>query len=589
MYKPRAILNTFSLLRKVFAANFVGFSLLTVGMVIVSLLEGIGLLAIYPVIQIATKSDIAADNPIAEAFATFSSFTGIELTLPNALLILLSIIVTKFVIVFVTTVANGYVFVKIVEHLRLRLFRSVVKAKVSALHERSTGVYANAVGEVSTNYINAMKSAFAIFSRLFQMAVYSSAALLVSWELTVAVLASVTVIALVLFPTGSIIRRSSYQRTEAMNSLTALFVDVLQAIKPLKAMAREVLTITVVGHQLRLYSKAHMNEIVAATIRYHLPEVLLFGAIIGGFYLSTEILNQGLEEIGVLLIIFVRMTSEFNVVLSKIQSVLAFEGSVQLIDEMLEKNESDREHFHKGVAAQFERSIDYKNVQICHSKTIIFDDLSLTLLSNRFYILNGPSGSGKTTLVDSLVGMLKPSSGQILIDGLSLDDIDLRSWREKIGYVPQDPFLFNDSVASNIAMFDNDISEDDIRSALRLAEADAFVDALPDGLQTTAGDRGMRFSGGQRQRLAIARALVRRPRILILDEATSALDPENERAIGETLQRLAENLTIVAITHQNNLRPFASHLLTVTPTGQGSHIAETALAASHGGENERSS
>jgi ATP-binding cassette subfamily C protein len=155
-------------------------------------------------------------------------------------------------------------------------------------------------------------------------------------------------------------------------------------------------------------------------------------------------------------------------------------------------------------------------------------------------------------MLDLIVGLLQPTAGRILVDGVPLNDIDLRTWRRQIGYVPQESLIVDDSIAQNLALGE-DISEEEIRDALRGADALEFVEAMPEGIYTRVDERGSRLSGGQRQRLAIARALIRKPRLLVLDEATSNLDPDAQTAVLETVVHLKGHLGVVAVAHQERL------------------------------------
>ena len=174
----------------------------------------------------------------------------------------------------------------------------------------------------------------------------------------------------------------------------------------------------------------------------------------------------------------------------------------------------------------------------------------MTLPAGAFIAVIGSSGAGKTTVADLIIGLLRPQRGDVWIDDLPLGDIDASAWRRMIGYVPQETFLFHDTVMANVTLGEPGISRADVETALRRAEAREFVAALPDGVDTVVGERGARLSGGQRQRIAIARALVRNPALLILDEATTALDPETEAGIVATVKRLTGRLTVLSISHQ---------------------------------------
>jgi ABC-type multidrug transport system fused ATPase/permease subunit len=162
----------------------------------------------------------------------------------------------------------------------------------------------------------------------------------------------------------------------------------------------------------------------------------------------------------------------------------------------------------------------------------------------------GESGCGKSTLLDMLMGFNMIEKGDVLIDGVPLEDYDQSSYRQRIGYVPQDAVLFNMSIRDNILWAQDDATDETFAEALRLANAQMFIDEFPDGVDTLAGDRGVRLSGGQIQRIALARAILRRPELLILDEATSALDSQSETLIQDAIAEIARDTTIIVVAHR---------------------------------------
>jgi ATP-binding cassette subfamily B protein len=162
----------------------------------------------------------------------------------------------------------------------------------------------------------------------------------------------------------------------------------------------------------------------------------------------------------------------------------------------------------------------------------------------------GESGSGKTTLANLVMGLYSLEAGEITIDGLPLTEINLKDLRRRIGFVPQDPIVFDGTVASNIRLGSEKATDEDLIMVAKMASAHEFIEALPGGYDYPVGERGSRLSGGQRQRIALARALLRKPSLLILDEATSALDEDNERAAERTLLKLKGNATILVIAHR---------------------------------------
>ncbi len=199
--------------------------------------------------------------------------------------------------------------------------------------------------------------------------------------------------------------------------------------------------------------------------------------------------------------------------------------------------------------------------------TWVLRDLTCTIAARQTTAIVGPSGAGKSTLADCLMGLLVPEQGTVLVDGTPVHTYGSAAWRQRIGYVPQETFLFHDTVRANLLWARPEASESELLLALRLAAAEEFVTGLPQGLGTVLGDRGVRLSGGERQRLALARALVRRPALLMLDEATSALDMANEQRIHQALTTLHGQLTIVLIAHRLSTVRMADRII-VLDAGQ---------------------
>ncbi|HEY2834738.1 MAG TPA: ABC transporter ATP-binding protein, partial [Sporichthyaceae bacterium] len=180
----------------------------------------------------------------------------------------------------------------------------------------------------------------------------------------------------------------------------------------------------------------------------------------------------------------------------------------------------------------------------------VLQGVDLDIPSGQTTALVGPSGAGKTTVTDVVLGLLRPERGRVLVDGVPLSDHDLAGWRSRVAVVPQDPYLFTETIAANLRWASPQATDKDLWVALREAAADAFVAALPAGLDTMVGDRGIRLSGGERQRIALARALLRRPTLIVLDEPTSALDTQTEQLVRATLARLHGRHTVLIVAHR---------------------------------------
>ncbi len=223
------------------------------------------------------------------------------------------------------------------------------------------------------------------------------------------------------------------------------------------------------------------------------------------------------------------------------------------LQDTLQTAKSEHEEIGGDRTPELKQAIHLENVTFAYDDHRVLQNVSLNFPKGRIITIVGPSGSGKTTLVDLVTGLLRPQQGEVWIDDVPLAEVNLRSWRRMIGYIPQETILLHDTVLNNVTVGDPDLSAADAQEALRAAGAWEFVNSMPQAMQSMVGERGGKLSGGQRQRIAIARAMVHKPKLLILDEATSGLDPESEAAVCDTLQQLRGELTILAISHQSAL------------------------------------
>lgn len=216
--------------------------------------------------------------------------------------------------------------------------------------------------------------------------------------------------------------------------------------------------------------------------------------------------------------------------------------------------ESDKQFRRRGGQpfVAIECDIKLENVYLRYAPELepALTNINLILPKGQTIALVGSSGAGKSSIADLLSGLYEPTEGEILIDGTKLTSFDLVSWQQRLGVVSQDTFLFNASIAENIAFGTPDINRQDIEMAAEQAQAAHFIRTLPNGFETLVGERGYRLSGGQRQRLSLARAILRDPELLILDEATSALDSESERLVQQAIDRFERKHTVLVIAHR---------------------------------------
>ncbi|WP_307812291.1 ABC transporter ATP-binding protein [Lacisediminihabitans changchengi] len=281
-------------------------------------------------------------------------------------------------------------------------------------------------------------------------------------------------------------------------------------------------------------------------------QLLALGCLIGAGVLSVlHWVPITVGQVVLLSTYFTTLTGTVLTVLSFMPVVSRGRESVKSLAEVLEEPDLEQNAGKREVDDVL-GSFELHDVVVNYGDNSpnALDGVTLSVQPGETVAFVGSSGSGKSTLINMLLGFVRPTSGRVLLDGQDMQDLDLRTARRRVSVVPQESVLFEGSIRENVAYGLSHVGDDDIRDALREANAWELVTSLPDGWDTVVGERGARLSGGQRQRISIARAIIRDPRVLVLDEATSALDAQSEQAVQEALERLMRGRTTLVVAHR---------------------------------------
>jgi ABC-type multidrug transport system fused ATPase/permease subunit len=227
-------------------------------------------------------------------------------------------------------------------------------------------------------------------------------------------------------------------------------------------------------------------------------------------------------------------------------------GSIESVNSLLTEMTAYKESSLALALERIHSGIQLENINFSYGNRIILDNVSMTIPVAKTIALVGASGAGKTTIANIIAGLITPNNGKVKVDDIDLRDLNINDYRLRIGYISQEPVIFNDTIYNNITFWSQPTEEnlDKFKQVIRLTSLDIFIDGLPEGEETKLGDNGIMISGGQRQRISIARELFKNPEILILDEATSSLDAETELVIKENLKSLHGFYTMIVIAHR---------------------------------------
>ena len=386
--------------------------------------------------------------------------------------------------------------------------------------------------------------------------IYLALMLYYNWQLTVLIVCLIPPIVLLTLAATPLLRKISRQRFNAAADQNSSLVEMMSGISTVKAIAAEqnlrwrwedLLT-----HQLNVRFKGQklainlgllsglINSIGGALLLWYGATLVIQDQLTIGQYVAFNMMKGYIISP---VLVLVGLWDE-------LQEVLI---SVERLNDVFETKSEESGRASKLILPQIKGNLKFDNVSFRYEleeEVNTLQNISLEVMSGQTIAIVGRSGSGKSTLVSLIQGLYHPLRGQISVDGHDLKHVALKSWRSQIGVVPQDCFLFTGTILENITLFRSEFTLEQVIDTAKLAEAHAFIQALPLGYNTKVGERGDSLSGGQRQRIAIARAFLGNPPILILDEATSSLDTESEQRFQENLTRLTRQCTTFIIAHR---------------------------------------
>ena len=527
--------------------------------------DGAGITALLPLLKLATATQPAGGADLLPEIATGGakegghmermvidalSLVGLEPTLGVLLIVVVGFITVRSMLLLIANRHVGYSSAHIATELRLSLLRAVLATQWQYFQNKPIGKLANSMATEANRSAQAYVFGVTMLAMVVQTVIYMGISFAVSWKATLACLAIGLLMMAVLHTLVRMSKQAGKRQTDFIKSLISRLTDTLQSVKSLKAMAREELADTVLSAETDKLNEALRSEVFSKEMLDAILTPLTAIVIAIGIYIALDKWGMPFASVLVLVILLGRVLGQLSKIQKQYQKLVTMESAFWSLRKAIKQAKNAREVSGGIEQPGLESAIRLDRVSFAYGEKKVLQDVSLTIPTQSLTTIIGSSGAGKTTLVDLIIGLYEPSSGAVYLDDVPLTRIDLKQWRRKLGYVPQEQLLLHDSILTNVTLGDPQLTEADAEHALKEANAWEFVSALPDGMHSSVGERGTKLSGGQRQRIMIARALAHRPSVLILDEPTSALDPASEALISETLRRLRNDYTILAISHQ---------------------------------------
>ncbi len=449
--------------------------------------------------------------------------------------------------------ATAVVAVRLRRQVKTALFEKFLRARYEAVGSRARGTVLNDISQPGESVAGIVTQAGQWLTALLTSVLMVGLLLYLSWWATVLVgIVSVGAVQTwrhIADRRSAIAGRELYELRSAQQQLQVDAVDGLKVVKACGLELRQTqqhdrLLAGELRPELRLVWFRHgpmlLNELIAVAIvlglgtaTFLVPSLGLRVATLAAFLLAIRRIAPSLATIN-------RASVELH----------RYARTLEVMEDVLERLPQERRD---GKAPGRVEMVELQGVAFAYAarpSVPVLHGISARMPRGSVTALVGSTGAGKSTVAALLLGLSDPTAGRVLVNGRSVSELDLAQWRASIGYVSQDVFVFNATIADNIALGDETVPREQIEWAARMAQLHDVVQALPDGYQTPVGDRGMRLSGGQCQRLAIARAILRRPAVLILDEATSALDQVTERAVYNAITALRHEAVVLVIAHR---------------------------------------
>lgn len=524
-------------------------------------IQSTAVFSFIPLVDVLLNQDPANQSSITSFIGTI--FTKYNLPVSVFSFGMLFLVVTflkSAFLLFETYIRNKLIF-KIIKDLTMDQFRSFLNASWRFYADKDFGVISNTITKETEKVTIGFESIAALLAGVLTIIFYLGILFFFSIPLTFMV---IILAALILLPISLISDKFVYKlrhaHTSASNLLQSNILNSLNAIKLIIGYNKRKETEKLIVPSIKIVADTSLKFTLIRYFFTLINEPLVIILALATVLLGQSYLNIPVAELIVFLFIVNRTAGLASTLIANNNGFVSAIPSFQQIYALKDESAKSQETQNSKIIKSFNESISISGLDFSYGAHKTINNISINIKKGEMTSIVGPSGSGKSTLIDILMGYYEIEDGSIAIDGAPFETINLNSWRDLIGYIPQQPFLFNTSIKENILWANPMLSTEEIISACKLAYVHDFVMEMNEGYDTIVGERGMKLSGGQAQRICLARAIASNPEILILDEATSSLDSNSESLIQESIENLKGDITIISVAHRLSTIVNSNHI-----------------------------
>jgi len=516
--------------------------------------EAVGLAILIPIVSTLTNE--SQNNSLPGIFKYFEEILQIFPTDKQFIVLLGFALFFMILSYFLIYIQEKTVFksrFRLLKDLRNNLTKSIVRSKWERISELSSGDISNSIIRESERGAEALLGLVMIMASIFQITIYSVFAISLSWKIFLTIMLIMSVGYFTSRKLIKIARKLGDNSAKKNNELSQFIVDFIRGSKILKATntfknpLKKLMKIN--SDACDLDYKICYNQV---KMRFQIQSIISI-AIVTILFISVEIIKINSSVLLLFMFVIMRIAPKVSVLQGQYHNFNAYIPILDILDKVIEENRNEIEDIRHNAqnSKKIISGIEIKNITYCYPKEKIkaIDNASMIIPAKSFTAFVGSSGSGKSTFANLLMGLMDADSGEIVLDGVNIKDINRDTYRSRIGFVSQENLFFNDTIKYNLTFGDN-YKEENIWEALKAAQIYDHIINSPNKLNTIIGEAGLSLSGGQRQRLSIARSLLRKPNILVLDEASSALDTESENKLQEAIEKIRNNFTLIVVAHR---------------------------------------